>query len=572
MRSRPASRRSAACSRSPRRVVPQARRGRRLGRGAADPRRRACNLHDRRSRARSWLRPRRRRRRLSARGAHGTRGRRGPHQDRSSPAGSPTRPRGSRAADDRRGDARRRSRGARASHVRRRARGLAAAIRQAIDAGILAFEHGYSLDDETAALMSDAGVFLTPTLCVTRLPEWMRDHALHQEQIEKAMETGPEHLESIRRAVRARHDVRDGTDYPPGEPCDGTVCAVREMEFMVDAGLSPLEALQASTINAARLCRIDGKTGAVEPGLGADLIAFDGDATADASAAARDSLRDVRRTRRAVGPLSVSGASPRPLGWPSTSAGRSSTRSSSTSGRGDDPAAQGVDDAGRACARRARRRPGASAPTSPSRDVHPRHDARPQRDPQRRGAPTSGSSPTTDSATSSRSRAATSRRRADVRLPATSGRRCSCRDGVALGVPGRHRLTAGAWSSSSTRTAVLDAARCARRGARRALDRGLLPALVRRPDARAARGSRASRARTRTSPCPSRATSPASTASTSAQAPPSSTPTSARSSSATSATLEDGARRRGLPRLVPDHALGRRRDDCRSGAQAGAAD
>jgi imidazolonepropionase-like amidohydrolase len=163
--------------------------------------------------------------------------------------------------------------------------GSSGAIRQAIDAGILAFEHGYSLDDETAALLKEADASLTPTLCVTRLPEWMRDHHFTEEQIDKAMETGPEHLESIKRAVRAGVTLINGTDYPPGEPCDGTVCAVRELEFMVDAGLSPLEALQASTINAARLCRIDGETGAVEPGLAADLVAFDGDPTADASAA-----------------------------------------------------------------------------------------------------------------------------------------------------------------------------------------------------------------------------------------------------------------------------------------------
>ena len=49
----------------------------------------------------------------------------------------------------------------------------------------------------------------------------MRDHHFTEEQIDKAMETGPEHLESIRRAVRAGVTLVNGTDYPPGEPCDG---------------------------------------------------------------------------------------------------------------------------------------------------------------------------------------------------------------------------------------------------------------------------------------------------------------------------------------------------------------
>src|SRR5262245_25284166 len=54
--------------------------------------------------------------------------------------------------------------------------GSSGAIRQALDAGILAFEHGYSLDDETAVRLREADATLTPTLCVTRLPDWMRDH------------------------------------------------------------------------------------------------------------------------------------------------------------------------------------------------------------------------------------------------------------------------------------------------------------------------------------------------------------------------------------------------------------
>jgi imidazolonepropionase-like amidohydrolase len=168
--------------------------------------------------------------------------------------------------------------------------GSSEAIRTALEIGITSYEHGYDLDEETAALMAARDeVFLTPTLCVTRLPDWMRDHRFTEEQIEVAMETGPGHLESIKRAVRAGVTLVNGTDYPPGEPCDDTVVAVRELEFLVDAGLTPAEALRASTLDGARLLGLEDEIGTVEPGRVADLIAVDGDPTEDTAP-----LHDVR--------------------------------------------------------------------------------------------------------------------------------------------------------------------------------------------------------------------------------------------------------------------------------------
>lgn len=176
--------------------------------------------------------------------------------------------------------------------------GSSGAIQQALAAGIRAFEHGYWLDDETVRMMADAGAFLTPTLCVTSSPEWMRDHHFTQDQIDKALETGPEHVASIRRAIRAGVTMINGTDYVPGEPCNGTTVVVHEMELMVQAGLTPLQSLQAATVNAARLCRIDGAIGLIEPDMTADLIAVDGDPTRDIAAMRR--LRFVMQGGRVV--------------------------------------------------------------------------------------------------------------------------------------------------------------------------------------------------------------------------------------------------------------------------------
>ncbi|MGH7666748.1 MAG: amidohydrolase family protein [Candidatus Dormibacteria bacterium] len=162
--------------------------------------------------------------------------------------------------------------------------GSSAAIRSALSVGVRSFEHAYELDAETAQLMSAAGAFLTPTLCVTRSPEWMSDHHFSQEQIRRALEVGPGHLESIRRAIRAGVTLVNGTDYPPGSAMDGTVVAVREAEFLVEAGLTPVEALRASSTSAAELIHRAGEVGRVAEGMVADVIAVEGDPTEDLAA------------------------------------------------------------------------------------------------------------------------------------------------------------------------------------------------------------------------------------------------------------------------------------------------
>lgn len=158
------------------------------------------------------------------------------------------------------------------------------AIREAMDAGVRGFEHGYDLDDATAVEMARRGVFLTPTLSVTRCPQWMADHDFTQWQIDLAMRVGPGHLESIERAVRAGVTLVNGTDYPPGEPIDGTVVAVREMEFGVDAGLSAAQALRTATVNAAQLLALEHEIGVIEEGMAADIVAVPDDPTRDISA------------------------------------------------------------------------------------------------------------------------------------------------------------------------------------------------------------------------------------------------------------------------------------------------
>jgi imidazolonepropionase-like amidohydrolase len=159
-----------------------------------------------------------------------------------------------------------------------------AAISEALAVGVRSFEHAYELDDQTARAIAERGAFLTPTLCCTRMPQWMRDHSFTEDQVDRAMAVGPRHLDSIKRAVDAGITLINGTDYPPGEPGDGTVVAVREMEFMAEAGLDAPAALRSATVNAARLLQAENELGQIRPGYQADLIAVDADPTRSVSA------------------------------------------------------------------------------------------------------------------------------------------------------------------------------------------------------------------------------------------------------------------------------------------------
>jgi imidazolonepropionase-like amidohydrolase len=158
-------------------------------------------------------------------------------------------------------------------------------IRRALELGVRGFEHAYRLDDETAKFMAAEGAYLTPTLCVSqpRSAEFMRAHGFQPWAVDLALETGIEHRASIGRAIRAGVTLVNGTDFPPGAQIDGTSAAVYEMELMVEAGLSPLQSLQAATVNAARLCNLD-TVGRIDEGMAADIIAVPNDPTTDISA------------------------------------------------------------------------------------------------------------------------------------------------------------------------------------------------------------------------------------------------------------------------------------------------
>jgi len=72
-----------------------------------------------------------------------------------------------------------------------------------------------------------------------------------------------------------------GTDQFPFEPNDGTTATVAEAELYVKAGMTPLQALQAATTQAARMLAMDADVGSVTVGKFADIIAVNADPVKD---------------------------------------------------------------------------------------------------------------------------------------------------------------------------------------------------------------------------------------------------------------------------------------------------
>jgi imidazolonepropionase-like amidohydrolase len=162
--------------------------------------------------------------------------------------------------------------------------GDSTAIRQALAQGVRCFEHAYRLDEDTAALLAQPGIFLTPTLCVTRSESWMRSAGFAEYSIENARNAADDHLASIQRAIRAGVTLVNGTDIPPGDLVDGVPAAVHELQLMAAAGLSPLRSLQSVSVNAARLLGIDHRVGQIRPAYAADFVAVAADPLEDVAA------------------------------------------------------------------------------------------------------------------------------------------------------------------------------------------------------------------------------------------------------------------------------------------------
>ena len=153
-------------------------------------------------------------------------------------------------------------------------------INSFLRAGGDSIEHGTYLDDESIRLMRREGVYLVPTLMagdfVARVASGP-DNFFTPAQTAKALEAGPLMLDMARRAHAGGVRIAFGTDSGVSAHGDNA----GEFALLVRAGLTPLEAVQAATVNAAAHLRISDEAGRIAPGMPADLIAVAGDPLSD---------------------------------------------------------------------------------------------------------------------------------------------------------------------------------------------------------------------------------------------------------------------------------------------------
>jgi imidazolonepropionase-like amidohydrolase len=162
-------------------------------------------------------------------------------------------------------------------------------IRNAVEAGVESIEHGIYLDDALIEDMKRRWTFLVPTLVA---PMWVLRHAeqapgsVLPQAVRKTKEVMESHRESFRRAVEAGVRVAMGTDSGVGH--HGT--NAEELERMVECGMTPMQAIVATTKTASECVHMQADVGTVEPGKLADLLVVEGDPLADIAI-----LRDAGR-------------------------------------------------------------------------------------------------------------------------------------------------------------------------------------------------------------------------------------------------------------------------------------
>lgn len=148
-------------------------------------------------------------------------------------------------------------------------------IKNAVRAGIRSIDHGIYLDDEAIELMLERGTWLVPTLVAPRgvIDAADAGASIPEASVTKAREVVETHTASFAKAVAAGVKVAMGTDSgvtPHGQN-------LRELGLMVDGGMTPMQAIVATTSSAAELMGLDDELGTIEPGKRADLVVVDGD-------------------------------------------------------------------------------------------------------------------------------------------------------------------------------------------------------------------------------------------------------------------------------------------------------
>lgn len=147
----------------------------------------------------------------------------------------------------------------------------------AAKAGVVSIDHADQLSEETIRLMRERQIFAVPTFTIS---EYFAQHAGTPAAGERLEEALKSHANEFRKQLEKGVPMAVGSDVGPFP--HGT--QARELELMVQYGMSPAAVLQADLLHGAKLLDWDGQIGQLKPGFFADIIAVKGDPLGDISA------------------------------------------------------------------------------------------------------------------------------------------------------------------------------------------------------------------------------------------------------------------------------------------------
>lgn len=152
---------------------------------------------------------------------------------------------------------------------------------RAIKAGVTSIEHGTYMDEEVMNLMKQHSTYYVPTIMAGEfVAEKAKIDGYFPPLVRpKALAIGPLIQNTFAKAYKAGVNIAFGTDSGVSAHGDNG----REFALMVEAGMTPSDALQSATINAAKLLRIDDELGTIEQGKLADIVAVKGNPMQDMS-------------------------------------------------------------------------------------------------------------------------------------------------------------------------------------------------------------------------------------------------------------------------------------------------
>ncbi|GJL90445.1 metal-dependent hydrolase family protein [Hyphococcus sp.] len=153
-------------------------------------------------------------------------------------------------------------------------------INAALKAGVDSIEHGTYLDNESIRLFKRNNAYLVPTILAgVTVAEWAADpnSFLLPPQRAKAAEVGPKMLDMARRAHEGDVKIAFGTDTGVSKHGENA----REFALLVQAGLSPMEAIHSATIAIADNMGKSDVLGSIAPGKYGDLVAVEGNPLSD---------------------------------------------------------------------------------------------------------------------------------------------------------------------------------------------------------------------------------------------------------------------------------------------------